>query len=130
VQRPQRRRHLCHRFGLAQPLRRHLLPLDEAGHQARRVVEHRHHRRADACRRGQLARRALRLAVDLQQCRVLAGQPHHHVLAGEPHPVVAVGDPALERDGVAFEFAEARRDRSEGVCEGGHGRRKKILSRH
>jgi hypothetical protein len=121
VQGPQRLRDSGHRRRLAQLGGAHRLALDEAGDEARRLVEHRHHFRPDTDARRQLPGRALGAAVDFQQPGVLARQPHDEVLAGEADPVVAVGDPALERDGVAFDLAQAGGDRSEGFCEGGHG---------
>jgi hypothetical protein len=123
----KRRRHLGDRRRLAQLLRRHRLPLDEGGDEAGRALQQRHHFGPDARRRGQFARRPLRPPVDPEQLGVLPRQPHDHVLAGEPDPVVAVGDPAVKRHRLAFELAEAGRERSERVCQRGHLGSEEIL---
>ena len=106
---PQPGGHLGQHVLAAQLLRGQLTPLDEAGDEAGRFLEHGRHLRPDAEPGGLLGGEPLGLAVDAQQVGVLAGEPHDVLLAAEVDPVVAVGDAALERPHAALAWAEHRR---------------------
>ena len=95
--------------GLPQLLCARGASLDEAGHDARRVVQHRDHARGDAQLGRPLVGVAFGVAVDAELFGVLAGHPHDVVGAAEVHLEIAVGDAAVERRHLSLARAEQRR---------------------
>jgi hypothetical protein len=96
VERAERLGHLRQAVRPAELLGRELPAWDEARDEAGRRLERRGHRWRDAELRSPRVRDALGLAVDPEQCRVLAGEPHHVVAPAEPRAEVAIGDPTAQ----------------------------------
>jgi hypothetical protein len=88
--------HRVEQLGLAQLLRADPVPGHEQGDEAGRVLGHGGDLRRDAEPGRSLGGHALRLAIDAERARLLAGQAHDKVGAAEVDAEVAVGDPAFQ----------------------------------
>ena len=92
--------------GLPTSERSSVRPGDERGHEALGVAQEGHDLRPDAGGGGRRRRLALAVAVDAEQRRVLAREPHHEVATAVADAQVVVGDAAAERLGLALGRAE------------------------